>query len=200
MFLFTMHEQNPAQFSMLRICNREKSVPDRKTLSQGSKPPEAHFQKCSHSCSWLPALSAFQIAGGCLHELMAGPERRLSCYNAPLKAMCGRPKLLDWCRKLLQWPHRGSHHNVSSLLMPQQRSACAYTPSTTIAGAYSAAAANSPHLPSPRVHYCRKQQIVFLTTPCTCMPAGTVRTGKDLVHGQLKHHMPVRTSHECNCI
>jgi hypothetical protein len=72
---FTMHEQDPAQSSMLRICTKEidcsgedlyPGQPAAGSLLTGNAATGA-----AAGCRLHPSFQ--QIAGGCLHELMAGP-------------------------------------------------------------------------------------------------------------------------------
>ena len=126
-----MHDaQNPAQSSMLRVCMREKSFPGRnRPLARAASRRKLTFTNAATGalgCRLYPSILPSR-AGGCLHELVAGPWAAIVLLQGALKAQWGPPKLLVQCRTLLQWPHRAINHSVSSLLMPQQTTACAST-------------------------------------------------------------------------
>ena len=55
--IFTVvHEQDPAQSSMLRICMREKAFfLVERPLARAESRWKAYFQGCSHRCAWPPA-------------------------------------------------------------------------------------------------------------------------------------------------
>lgn len=79
-----------------QICMKETCFTGRKTSSQGSKPLEADLTGMQQQVQLAAgSIRPSKLLAAVCMSSWQGPERRPPCYRDPLKALWGRPKLLD---------------------------------------------------------------------------------------------------------